>query len=99
MDLIDERDDHTDEDRENVTAATDALEALRAKLAPAIDELLHFKAEAEQVDQRIQRKANFSPAAAEEVMRLFPKERFLSVIEASADETELRDISQFCRIT
>ncbi len=95
MDLVDEREDHTDEDRENVIAATERLEALKLKLEPANADLLQIKEAAQLVNERILRKAHYSRAAAEEVMRLFPKERFLSTIEASNDEIELRDVFHF----
>jgi transcription elongation factor SPT6 len=95
MDVIDESEEHSAEDRENVRLATENLEALRLKLEPAHAELLQFKEAAETVNQRILRKANYNPAAAKEVVRLFPANRYVPIIDASVEETELRDIFRF----
>eukprot|EP01034_Spumella_vulgaris_P023707 gene23707-29953_t len=95
MDVIDESEEHSAEDRENVRLATENLEALRLQLEPAHAELQQFKEAAETVNQRILRKGQYNPSAAKEVVRLFPANRYVPIIDASLEEAELRDIFRF----
>lgn len=95
VDKKDERDCATEEDRERVSEALTALEALQSRLADAEDALRDLKkAELEQRRRR-RRGQRYHPEAAREVLRLFPKERYLPLVEAAGDELELRDMGNF----
>lgn len=47
---------------------------------------------------RLQRRSKFRPSAAKECMRLFPVERYLSIVRDTTDDTELRDVLRFFRL-
>eukprot|EP01038_Epipyxis_sp_PR26KG_P004105 gene4105-5855_t len=85
----------TEEDREEVNQATSALKNLRVQYIEKEDELQREKLEQDYRTKRLLRMALYDADKAKEVMRLFPKDRYLPLIEASHDKQELMDIAQF----
>lgn len=101
MDRVDEKEEQgepTDEDRERVAAASAEVEQLQERLKADSAKLQVLKQEEAAQQARQQRRSKFSPAAAKEVMRLFPVDRYLAIVRDTTDDTELRDVLRYFRL-
>ena len=98
MDLVDEKDEPTAEDRERVATASAEAEQLQAQVQTLGEELHTTREEAKTQQSRFQRRSKFHPAAARETLRLFPADRYMAMVRDSTDDTELRDVLQFFRL-
>lgn len=98
MDLVDEKDEPAAEDRLRVATASAELEALQERFKDASAQLQELQAEEAQQQARVQRRSKFRPSAAKETMRLFPVDRYLSIVRDTTDDVELRDVLRFFRL-
>ncbi len=99
MDLVEERDENaTDADREQVRQASEHVDQCRSQLNLLAAQLEQARLQEQQDATRIARKAQYSVVTAREVMRLFPKERYESMLQNSTDEHELQYLSKFLQL-
>lgn len=98
MDLVDELDEPTAEDRQRVTEASAAVEALQAREREAAEQLDQMRAQEAELVARQRRRARFHPALARETVRLFPPDRYMAIVKDSVDDQELRDVIAFWRL-
>ncbi len=98
MDLVDEKEEPTAEDRLRVATASAELESLQEQFKTLTVQLQELKEEEVQQLARLQRRSQFRPSAAKEVMRLFPVDRYLSIVRDTTDDTELKDVLRFFRL-
>lgn len=95
MDIIDEREEVTLEDRENVARATAMKEALQGELRILEQKYLEGMAILETSKIRMQRKERYDKEAAKDVLTYFSSDRYVDLVRSSTTEEQLKGITQF----
>lgn len=83
------------QDRERLEFSEERHVAVGQDLARARDALRIERVRASELKVLKQRKPKYRPEIANEILRLFPKEQYLPLIENASEEVEMKDITTF----
>lgn len=98
MDLVDELDEPSAEDRQRVADASAAVETLQVREKETAEQLRLMRDQEAELLARQRRRARFQPALAKETVRLCPPDRYMAIVKDSVDDQELRDVILFWRL-
>lgn len=97
-DSIEDKENPTLDEQESCSSYQNKLDELKIQLNDMKLKLNTFKQNEESITTKALQVSKLNHVEAKETLRLFPADKYMSMIEMSIDDVELKDILQFLRI-